>query len=424
MSFLIDSFRALASKDKEYANRKEATNDILYSTGFPNFDITNGYMAEGLDPTTNAPYQYINGGICDGSVNLIIARSGSGKSTFCVQSAANIVRPFPNGLVFEENIEGGMTVQRRIQLSKFNPEEIKNRFIVRNSGITIENFYKRVKAIHDLKVEHADELEYDTGLHDIYGNPIKKLQPTVVILDSLATISPEKVSEDKELGGQMTQTAAAKAIAATLRALVPACKEANIIIFMINHITQKVEINPMMHSKSQTIYLKNTETLPRGVTPIYLANNVIRIDDATKLKEGEGFGISGTISTFSLVKSRSARANSNTKMVFDQDKGFDPELSMYLFLKDHGYVNGAGVSYYLGDRNDFKFAQKNFKKKLAENDEFRKVFEEISFKCLMQTLTTPRELVSNKNDSINGIMDQMRQHIVEDTKIMDESTAG
>ena len=415
MSFLIDSFRTLAAKDKDYANRKEAVNDILYPTGFPNFDVTNGYIAEGLDPNTKKKYQYINSGICDGSVNLIIARSGSGKSTFCVQASSNIVRPFENGTVFEENIEGGMTVQRRIQLSRFDSEEIKGRFNVRNSGITIENFYKRVKAIHDLKIEHASELEYDTGVHDIYGNPIKKLVPTVVILDSLATISPEKVSEDKELGGQMTQTAAAKAIAATLRALVPACKEANIIIFMINHITQKVEINPMMHSKSQTIYLKNTETLPRGVTPIYLANNVIRIDDATKLKDGEGFGVAGAITTFSLVKSRSARANSATKMVFDQNKGFDPELSMYLYLKDNGYVNGAGVSYYLGDNTEYKFAQKNFKKKLEEDEGFRKVFQDISFKALRASMSTPQQLESNKNLAIGGIMNAMQQRIIEDT---------
>ena len=213
----------------------------------------------------------------------------------------------------------------------------------------------------------------------------------------------------------MTQTAAAKAIAATLRALVPACKEANIIIFMINHITQKVEINPMMHSKSQTIYLKNTETLPRGVTPIYLANTVIRIDDATKLKDGEGFGVAGAITTFSLVKSRSARANSATKMVFDQNKGFDPELSMYLYLKDNGYVNGAGVSYYLGDNTEYKFAQKNFKKKLEEDEGFRKVFQDISFKALRASMSTPQQLESNKNSAIGGIMNAMQQRIIEDT---------
>lgn len=413
MSFLINSFRELVAKDKDFANKQEATSDILYPTGFPNFDVTNGYVAEGLNPKTNKIYTYYNTGICDGSLNLIIARSGSGKSTFCVESAANIVRPFPDGAIFEENIEGGMTVQRRMQLSKFSMEETKKRFIVRNSGITIENFYKRVKAIHDLKIANADKLSYDTGVHDIYGEPVKKLIPTVVILDSLATISTEKVADEKEMSGQMSQTAAAKAIAAILRNLVPACKEANIIILMINHITQKVEINPMMHSKSQTIYLKNTETLPRGVTPIYLANNVIRLDDSAKLKPEEGFGVSGSITTFSLVKSRSAKANSSTKMVFDQEVGFDPELSMYIFLKDNGYVNGSGVGYYLGDHTEYKFAQKNFKKKLMEDEGFRKVFQEVSFEALSKVINQPRMLEDIDNSAIEGIADMMLVRVEE-----------
>ena len=39
-------------------------------------------------------------------------------------------------------------------------------------------------------------------------------------------------------------------------------KSANIILFMINHINQKVEINPFSHSKNQLQYLKQGETLP------------------------------------------------------------------------------------------------------------------------------------------------------------------
>ena len=417
MSFFVNAFRDLVSKDKDFANRKEAVPDILYSTGFPNLDATNGYIADALDPETKQKYQYYNMGICDGSINLIIARSGSGKSTYCGQAGANIVRPFENGSIFEENIEGGMTTQRRMALCRFSQEEVEKRIIVRNSGITIENFYKRVKAIHDLKIQHAEELTYDTGLHDIYGNPIKKMIPTVVILDSLATISPEKVGDEKELSGQMTQTAAAKAVAASLRALVPACKEANIIIFIINHITQKVEINPMMHSKAQTVYLKNDETLPRGVTPIYLANNVIRLDDAVKLKEEEGFGIAGTITSFILVKSRSARANSMTKLVFNQDIGFDPELSMYQFLKDHGYVNGAGVGYYLGNHSEYKFSQKKFKEKLATDAGFRQVFEEISQEALAKIMDKPRvySMVEDENQPIDTIVNMMKRKVMEDT---------
>ena len=45
-----------------------------------------------------------------------------------------------------------------------------------------------------------------------------------------------------------------------------------------------------------------------GNTPIYLANNIIRFDDGTKLKEGETFGIDGNITDITLVKSRTNKA--------------------------------------------------------------------------------------------------------------------
>ncbi len=405
MSFVINAFRELSKKDKDFANRSEATSDVMYPTGFPNFDAINGYITEGKDPNTKKMYKYFNIGICDGSINLVIARSGAGKSTFCVQAGTNIVRGFKNGAVFEENVESGMLEQRRMKLAKFTEEQMHEKYIVRNAGITIENFHKRVKAIHDVKVAHADELTYETGFHDIYGNPIKKLEPTVVILDSLAMISTEKTAENEELGGQMTQTAAAKAIAASLRALVPACKEANIIMFIINHITEKVEINPMMHSKSKTIYLKANETLPRGVTPIYVANNVIRIDDGKKLKVSEGYGVDGAIATFSLVKSRSARANAGTNLIFDQNNGFDPDLSMLQFMKDNEMLNGSGT-YYFGDRSDLKFMQKNFKQKLIENPEFRTVFEEASIDCIAKYIAAPKNY-GDMGYNVGGIIDKL-----------------
>ena len=41
---------------------------------------------------------------------------------------------------------------------------------------------------------------------------------------------------------------------------------------------QKVEINPMVKTKAQVNYLKVDETVPGGNTPIYLANNIFRVD--------------------------------------------------------------------------------------------------------------------------------------------------
>jgi len=103
---------------------------------------------------------------------------------------------------------------------------------------------------------------------------------------------------------------------------------------------------------------------------------MIRVDDHSKLKESEGFGIAGTLVDFTLVKSRTNRAGSVATLVFDQENGYDEELSLFFLLKEAGKINGAGVGLYLGDRNDVKFSQKSFKDKIAKHDDIKQLFME------------------------------------------------
>ena len=42
-----------------------------------------------------------------------------------------------------------------------------------------------------LKLNNRKQFEYDTGLKDMFGKPLKRLIPTVVILDSLAVMRSE-----------------------------------------------------------------------------------------------------------------------------------------------------------------------------------------------------------------------------------------
>ena len=62
-----------------------------------------------------------------------------------------------------------------------------------------------------------------------------------------------------------------------------------------------------------------------------------------------------------MVKSRTNKAGQFATLVFNQESGFDPELSLFILLKDNGRIKGAGIGLYIGDRNDLKFSQKNFK---------------------------------------------------------------
>lgn len=389
MGLLADRFRAQMQKSKN-PKMEEATADVLYSTGFLPLDYLNGVRVKVNTPNNSFIYDSI--GLVDGSANSFIGRSGSGKTTIAIQAAANIIRPFKDAVLFFDDIEASSNLSRRELLTKFTPEELESRVIYRNSAITAENFYERIEFIYDEKMSHKDEYEYNTGFLDSRGNPIYKLIPTVYLLDSLAMLTPDKVSESEDLGGQMSATAMAKTNTAVFKRIIPKLKAANIILLTINHINDKIEINAFSHTKAQIGFLKQGETLPGGKAALYLANNMIRVDDGSVLKESEGLGVYGKIVDFSFIKSRTNASGKSVPMVFTFDHGFDEILSIFIYLKSTGAIELRGATCTLKGYEDIKFTQKNFREKLLTDETFAKAFSTVAKAELEKLLSNPEEV--------------------------------
>jgi RecA/RadA recombinase len=392
MGLLADRFRAQMAKTKD-PRMEEANADVLYPTGFLPFDFLNGYRVHVKSETEDFWYNSV--GIVDGSSVSFAGRSGSGKTTAAIQMAANIVRPFPEATIFFDDIEGGSNATRRELLTHFTPEEAEQRIIYRNTAVSAENFYKRIASIYEIKMNNRADFEYDTGKLDSRGNKIYKLIPTVYILDSLAMLTPEKLTEEEELSGQMSTTATAKTNTAVFKRIVPKLKAANIILFTINHINDKIEVNAFTHTKSQVSFLKPGETLPGGKAALYLANNLIRVDDGAKLKETDGLGINGKIVDFEIIKSRTNAAGRSVPMVFDFTNGFDDILSLFMFLKSTGAII-TGATCYLRGHEDMKFRQRDFKNKLFNDPEFAKAFNKVA-RAELETLLGNPEVEEQKN---------------------------
>lgn len=400
MSLLATQFRSQVSKSKDYRMKNEEEFPVGYSTGFLSLDFRNGAVIH--VHSEDKSFCYYSVGVTDGSFNMLIGRSGCGKSTFLIQSTANIIRPFATSCAFIDSIEGGMTIPRREQLTDFIGNELTKRFIVRNTGITIENFYERIKMIYDIKMNNREAYEYDTGLYDTMGNRVYKLEPTVYGLDSVALIMSEKYSDEDELSGQMATTSNAKSNAAVFRRIIPMLKSANIILFAVNHITDNIDINPMQKKKAQVSYLKQSERLPGGNTIIYLANNIIRFDDVTKLKAGDTFGIDGSFVDLTLVKSRTNKAGQSCTLVFNQETGFDTDLSLFILLKNNNRINGAGAYFYIGDHSEIKFSQKTLKEKLKTIPEFREIFMNEVISVLTQQLVAQEYIRVDHNYDLSS----------------------
>lgn len=405
MGLLADRFREVMAKTKD-PRMEEGKFDVMYPTGFLPFDFANGYRVH-VDLKNGEEFSYNSVGITDGSSNMIVGRPGSGKTTFTLQVAANIIRPFPNAVMFYDDIEGGSNQIRRELFTGFSAEEIDQRLIYRNAAVTAENFYKRIQAIYEEKLNNRSDYEYDTGKLSTKGEKIYKLIPTVYILDTLAMLTPDKLTEEEELSGQMSATSMAKTNSAIFKRIVPKLKAANIILFVINHINPKVDINPFAKTKAQIGWLKPDETLPGGNAGLYLANNLIRVDDSTKLKDTEGLGVAGKIVEFTFIKSRSNIPGRAIPLLFTYDYGYDPILSLFIYLKSAGYIESKGAYMsFKGEASEIKFTQKDFKEKVMTDADFSALFAKVSNNALSELLGNVRSTYNNTGVSniLNDIL--------------------
>ena len=229
---------------------------------------------------------------------------------------------------------------------------------------------------------------------------------------------PEDISEEEKLSGSMSATSIAKVNNAVIKRIAGPLERGNITLIAINHITQKLETSAFVHTKSATCGLRQNETVPGGVTPLYLSNAIFRLDDGTKITKDKEFGIDGIHVVISNVKSRSGMIglSSESDIIYNYATGFDTDLSLFIMLKNAGKINGAGAYLYFADRDDKKFSQKQFKEKLLVDPEFCEIFMEECFKHLYGELSYLEQAAAVKSSTTTkSIIDRVRKlNVVEE----------
>ena len=326
-STLLENFNEKAKKSKVAGTNSEAEFDVAYSTGFLAMDFINGTTIHVESKERN--FSYTSAGIVDGSCNTIIGRSGSGKSTLLMQICGNIVRPFiekeMDTMLLIDDLEGSLPQVRKEFLLGLSQEQLDKYVESRNTGITTENLFDRLKIIHDTKLENKKHYTYDTGCFDTYGNRIFKLVPTVYVVDSLPLLMPQELVDDTELGGGMDSSSMAKKNTFLFKKIAQLCKEANIIFFTINHILEEINMG-FIPKAAQISGLKQGERLPGGRAALYLANNMFRVDDTNTLKEDKDYGINGSVVMLTVIKSRTNCTKVSVPLIFNKSEGRFDEL--------------------------------------------------------------------------------------------------
>lgn len=402
---LLSQFRGKLSKVKTTGVNKSADFDVMYTTGFLSLDYLNGTVVHVSGEDRNFTYNSV--GIVDGSANSIIGRSGSGKSTLCTQIAGNIVRPFikkglPTGLYIDD-IEGSLPWARKEFLLGLTSEELSKYVDIRNAGITTENLYQRIQALHDIKVENRKDYEYDTGLYDTNGKRIFKLIPTVYIIDSLPMLMPESLAEDEELGGSMSASSIAKSNTMLIKMISQRLKDANIIMFTVNHILDDIQMG-FLPKPVQISGLKQGERLPGGKAAIYLANNMFRADDSNTLKKDKDYKIDGSVVNITLIKSRTNATKRSIPLIFNKTDGrFDEILSLFHLIKSEGLFKGAGAFLYLDECPNIKFSASSFKETLENSEELQAAFAKVAYKLLSEFLSDTRAVSEDNSRAASNI---------------------
>lgn len=183
-----EMFQAIRSSKK--ANDLEITTPVAYPSGFMPLDYLNGQRIQVFDKNDNIIEEYDSVGFVDGTFTTVVADSGLGKTTLTEQIAVNICSQFEDSFIVHEDIEQASHINRLYNITYKSPRWIYQHYSIyqdTHSETVVDRFIDHAK----MKLNNRKVFEYDTGLKDMFGNPIIRLIPTVVIIDSLAVMRSE-----------------------------------------------------------------------------------------------------------------------------------------------------------------------------------------------------------------------------------------
>ena len=108
--------------------------------------------------------------------------------------------------MFILDFEQSHSPERHRMVTGMSEAEFDNKVTIKQTGISTETVLRIASQIKELKLQHRKALLTDNqeGHYDDKGKLIKILPPTVLIVDSVATMLPASVNDEEgEISGQM-----------------------------------------------------------------------------------------------------------------------------------------------------------------------------------------------------------------------------
>ena len=267
---LIEALRANeASKGKKSDDYFECNASVIsYSTGFPVLDYHLGYTVNVCDEEGNYVSSYPSLGITAGSYVLFIGKPSTSKTATAVKIAANIVRKFDNGTIIHFDLEQAMNYSRIQALTKLPMNEMRDgKYILRQEKTTLEDMKATIMRLYHEKTSNPSLYKYKTGKLNEFGEEIELYEPTVIILDSIATITmsldgsgAKTLEKLEEVSSQTDRMRLTAEIGRFFNEIMVYLREANITLIAINQIKTNPQLG-IIKSPAEILGLKQDETL-------------------------------------------------------------------------------------------------------------------------------------------------------------------
>nr|DAP14923.1 MAG TPA: Protein recA [Caudoviricetes sp.] len=361
-NLLINALRENAPKGENYFDCNASV--ISYKTGNPILDYYLGYKVRVFDGDNNIVDEYPSIGITAGCFVTVIGKPSTAKTTMVEAIAANIVRPFENGSVIHFDLEQSANYSRIQAITKLRMKDMEDgKYILRQEMNTISDIKKTIIRLYREKTTNPDKYQYNTGKKDEFGNDIILYVPTVIIIDSIATLSTELNEDSKkdyvkieEVSSQTDRMRLTGEISRFYTESLPYIRTANITVFAINQIKTNSSIG-IIKSPAEILYLDQDETMPGGKAPQFYAhilwkNKAIGSEKYTLEEHGfDGFGIE-----VKIIKSRVSQAGQNIFVIYDKVRGIDSLRTSLAYAKDVGLLAGNKNKMYFIDDKDMSFS--------------------------------------------------------------------
>lgn len=365
---LIDDLRAHDKKGLFKSNDAF----VNYSTGLLPLDYANGFWMTEVDSKTGEMNRVPIPGILGGKLILLFGTTGSGKTTLAIQMGYSIIKKFKDGI--EMLVDCEQTGLKERMCSITNNDQNDPRLILNVDATSIEDVLAIINEICDMKEEGGDKYMYEVQHRTYNGQPFKAYVPTVIIIDSLRQFNPRN-KDVVSLGTNMDNAREAQSIARFLDNIINRINKYNITVIYTNHIQPKVDTNPYAAPPRGLMLSPQTETLPRGTRPLFLAHTAIRANSIkSNMYTKDDVGFDGFVVNLMLAKSKTNFIGATLNVAFNAKKGFDPIFTMFEFAKQCGLVMGKNPHLYIEGMEDMKFSRKNFVSKMIEDPEFNRKF--------------------------------------------------